>query len=128
KAKAAGVGIVLVIGGLAALGLKHMFDRGGGLGLGVMETISTNTAKGGGAGEPATLVITVQGEQYFVDGSPRSFDDVVSAAAERSKSPSDQSEAQVLLKKKGSARYMTVLKLEEELKRRGIRYRSENEF
>jgi hypothetical protein len=128
KSKAAGVGIVLVIGGLAALGLRHIFDLGGGLGLGVMGTTSSNTSKGNSNSQTGALVITVQGEQYIVDGSPSSFDDVVSAAIERSKSQSDQTGAQVVLRKKGSARYMTVLKLEEEFQRRGIRYKTENDF
>jgi len=128
KTKAAGVGIFAIIVGLAAIGLKHMFDRGGGLGLGVMGPTSTSTSKGSGINESGTLILIVAGEQYMVDGGPRSFDDVVSAAAERSQSQADQTGTHVLLKKKGSARYNTVLKLEEELKRRGIRYRSENDF
>jgi hypothetical protein len=130
KTKAAGIGIVFVIVGLAAIGISKLFT-GGGAGLGFIgSTNSTGTPKAGnaGSGTAGPLVITIEGEQYLVDGSPRSLDDVVSAAGARSQTQSERSETQVLVKKKGNARYMTVLKLEEELKSRGIRYRSENDF
>jgi hypothetical protein len=131
KTKAAGIGVAAVIIGLAAIGLKNLFDRGGGFGIGLSGNTPPTTAattKGEGAGTLTTLVITVDGEQYFIDGSPRSFDDVIAAATERAQKPSAQSESPILVKKKGTARYNTVEKLENELNRRGIRYRSEKDY
>ena len=134
KSKMIGGGIVVTIVALAVVGISKLFDGGTGFGLGTSGggapvgggTTSITTKRGDGAG--GALVITLEGEKYLLDGSPRSFDDVVAAAAEFSKTQSDRSDTPILLKKKGTARYMSVQKLEDELKRRGIRYRSENDY
>jgi hypothetical protein len=135
KAKVAGIGIIsailLTIGGLVTLGITSLgkgCDGGFGLGPSSGGKSFVSTKIGSGSDTGTALIITVEGEKYLVNGSPRPFDEVVSAAAEFSKSQSDQSATQVLLKKKGNARYMTVQKLEDELKRLGIRYRSENDY
>ena len=101
KTKAAGFGIVAVIVALAAIGLSKLFDRGGGFGIGVTGSpaLTSSTSKGESGAEMGTLVITVDGDQYIVDGRPRSLDDVVSAAKARAKNPSDQSGSQILVKK-----------------------------
>ena len=127
KYKAGVVGIILVIGGLIALAIGRGCD-GGGFGLGSSGGGGNSyvISKGGG-GTTAALVVTVDGEQYMVDGNFRTFDEIVSAAAELTQSQSEQSGTQILLKKKGTARFITVQKLEDEFRRRGIRYRVETE-
>jgi hypothetical protein len=133
KKKATGAGIfatiLLVIGGLATLGLMNMMKgcEGGNVGLG--HSGLTDGSAGGqksksGAGE---LIITVEGEQYVIDGVVKPMDQVISLAIEASRDQSSQSEARVLVKRK-NARYMTVQTLEGELKRRSIRYRTEDAF
>ncbi len=130
KARAAVVGIILAIGGLAALGLSSLTKGCDSGRFGLLNSgsggISSVTSKGKGDGTTG-LVITLDGEQYLVDGTPRTLEDVVSAAVEASRNQASERESPILIKKK-NARYMTVQKLEEELKRRGIRYRTEDDF
>jgi hypothetical protein len=130
KSKAALVGVILAIGGLAALGLSSLTKGcdSGRFGLGPPGSSGTSSVTAKGNADSATeLVITLDGEKYLVNGSPRSLDDVISAAVAISQNQTSDRESPILIKKK-NARYMTVQKLEEELKRRGIRYRTEDEF
>ncbi len=71
------------------------------------------------------LIVVVEGSQYLVHGSSRSLDEVLTAAEHVSPR---ESGPQVLIKKKGSARYLSVDKLQKELDARKIRYHTEDDF
>src|SRR5207247_1532246 len=123
KGKIAIGGGLVVLGALALYGILNLFNGdGGGFGFGRPGAGGVNSGGPTGPAKPTNgLVITVDGEQYLVDGNPRSLEEVVSAA-ETAQNQVSKSEPQVLVKMKGTARYLTVEKLEQELKRRGIRY------
>jgi hypothetical protein len=131
KQKAAVGGGIAAVVALAIYGLLNLF-HGGGLGLGPGggqgDGGAPGTSKGGGRSGDSGLVITVEGEKYLVDGNDRSLKEVTDAAEEVSKSQSSQSGTRVLVKQKETARYNTVKALEEEFKRRGIRYRTEKDY
>ena len=129
KKAVVGGGIVGIVA-LAIVGLLSLFN-GGGMGLlpgtGQGDGSASGTGKRG-TGSDSGLVITIEGEKYLVDGTAKTLTDAVSAAEAASKGQSSESETKILLKKKKTARFNTVQDLEDELKRRGIRYRSETDY
>lgn len=129
KSRAVGFGILVVVIALAVSGLSKLFDSGGGGGVlpGSGTGISSGTPTTPASDASGPLVIRVEGEQYWVDGKPRSLDEVVAAAVARSPKLTGVSETQVLVKKK-NARASLIEKLEDELNRRGIRYRTEDDY
>ena len=131
KSKAAVGGGIAAVVALAIYGLLNLF-HGGGLGLGPGggqgNGGAPGTPKGGGRSGESGLVITVEGEKYVVDGNDRSLKEVADTAEEVSKAQSSQSGTRVLVKQKETARFNTVQALEEELKRRGVRYRTEKDY
>ena|ERR1051326_7336459 len=128
KGKVAVGGGLVLLGALAGWGIfKGCDEPGGGFGFGRSGTSGISSGGPTGPAKPAAgLVITVEGDNYLIDGNQHSLEEVVSSA-ETAQNQVSTSEPQVLVKMKGSARYLTVEKLEQELKRRGIRYRSEKE-
>jgi|SRR5579871_599164 len=71
------------------------------------------------------LVVVVQGSDYLIDGKSQSLEEVL-AAAERVKPK--EAGPQVIVKKKGDARYLSVDKLQKELDARKIKYHAEDDF
>jgi hypothetical protein len=132
KKKAALGGGIAAIVGLAIYGLLNLFNGGGGGGLlpgsGSGQGEGSATGKRGSGSGESGLVITIEGEKYLIDGAAKTLAEAVAAAEEASKGQSSQSEARIVVKKKKTARFNTEQELEDELKRRGIRYRSEKDY
>jgi hypothetical protein len=93
---------------------------GGGPGTGSPGTLSIKSPD---PVPPSGLTVSVEGDKYLVDGNQVSLEEVHSRADAHNKNGQ-----QVVVSKKGNARYLTVKKLEDVLEQRGIRYRSEDSF
>lgn len=77
----------------------------------------------GGETESGNVLISVEGDNYLLKGKVTSLEDVVSLAYDQGKI-----QKEVIVSKKRNARMVAIKRLEDELSKRGVRYRSENEF
>jgi hypothetical protein len=129
KGKVLAVAVVgiIVISALVAVIVAFTKGPGFGGGSGVPNSASgaPTATEVGRSTSAGMLTVTIEGEQYILEGNTRSLEEVLSAAAN---APQSETGPQVLVKIKGNARVKAVEELDKELARRGIRYLKEEDF